>query len=171
MVCVLRKLMFICYIQWQICFQHWRNTSLPHKTIVHAQIYKGDTRSRVLLRVMAPSTMGLKLVIFGILPTTQAKINTKQMHPRIFARCVAFYTYLSSCSDHRSCRWHTHLMNHGYFDYMKTWRPPIWAPCWDKNGAGSGISLVYLWQYYLLNFHSICFWNTIIYSSPYAIKY
>ena len=28
----------------------------------------------------------------------------------------------------------------------KTWRPPIWAPCPDKNGASSGISLVYMWD-------------------------
>ena len=25
-------------------------------------------------------------------------------------------------------------------------RPPIWAPCRNKDGTGSGISLVYLWK-------------------------
>ena len=28
----------------------------------------------------------------------------------------------------------------------KTWRPPMWAPYRDENGAGSGNSLVYLWS-------------------------
>ena len=27
-----------------------------------------------------------------------------------------------------------------------TRRPPIWAPCRNKDGIGSGISLVYLWK-------------------------
>ena len=26
----------------------------------------------------------------------------------------------------------------------KTWKPPIWAPCWGKNNTGYGISLVHL---------------------------
>ena len=30
----------------------------------------------------------------------------------------------------------------------KTLRPPFWAPCRDKNCAGSGISLVYLCRHY-----------------------
>ena len=42
------------------------------------------------------------------------------------------------------CRWHTHFMNRGYFDYEKTRRPPIWAHA-GINGAVSGISLEYLW--------------------------
>ena len=39
---------------------------------------------------------------------------------------------------------HTHLTNHGYFDHGKTQIPPIWAPCRDKDGVGSGISGLYL---------------------------
>ena len=60
---------------------------------------------------------------------------------------AVFYVCLSSCTDCSRCRWHTHLTIHGYFDYLcgkKTWRSPIWDSCRNKNGAGSGISLVYL---------------------------
>ena len=32
---------------------------------------------------------------------------------------AAFYTCLSSRSDPSRCGWHTHLTNHGYFDYGK----------------------------------------------------
>ena len=50
----------------------------------------------------------------------------------------------------------------------KTWIPPIWIPCQDKNDAGSGISVVYLWadhindlyrhlHHLILPFH-ITFW-------------
>ena len=51
---------------------------------------------------------------------------------------------LSSRSDRSRWRWHMHLTHHGYFDYGKTQRPPIWSPCQDKNGTGSGISRVNL---------------------------
>ena len=37
-----------------------------------------------------------------------------------------------------------HLTNHDYFDNRKNPKTSIWAPCQDKNGLGSGISLVYL---------------------------
>ena len=68
---------------------------------------------------MASSDVGLKLGIFGFLPTTQAKTNASA----IFARCAAFYTCLSLHSDRSWCRWHTHLTNHSCFDYGKTQRP------------------------------------------------
>ena len=45
------------------------------------------------------------------------------------------------------CRWHKHLTNHGYFDYGKTQRHPVWAPCQDNNGADSWIPCVYLWLF------------------------
>ena len=50
--------------------------------------------------------------------------NTKQMRSW-FTRHAAFYMCLSSCSGCRRCSWHTYLMNHIYFDYGKTRRPPI----------------------------------------------
>ena len=41
---------------------------------------------------------------------------------------AAFYACLSSCSDRGRCRWHTHLTNHGYFDYRKNLKTPILSP-------------------------------------------
>ena len=62
--------------------------------------------------------------------------------PTIFARRAVFYVCLSSRSDCSRCRWQsihtwrtTVILITG-----KTWRPPIWAPCWNKYGAASGIS-------------------------------
>ena len=40
---------------------------------------------------------------------------------------------------------HMHLTNHGYFDRGKNTNTPILAPCRNKDGAGSGISGLYLW--------------------------
>ena len=66
--------------------------------------------------VMASSAMGLKLGVFGFLPTTHAKTNTKPVCPRSSHALRHFTHVLSSRSDGR-CRWLTHLTNHGYFDY------------------------------------------------------
>ena len=95
--------------------------------------------------VMASSAKGLKLGIFGFLPTTHAKTNTKQMRPRSShtVRCFTHvYLHAQTAVDEGDIRtrWTTVILIAG-----KTWRPPIWAPCQDKNGAGSGISPVYLW--------------------------
>ena len=45
---------------------------------------------------------------------------------------------------------HTHLMNHDYFDLLDIPEDPNLGPYCDKNGAGFGISLVYLWRKYTL---------------------
>ena len=50
-----------------------------------------------------------------------AKTNTNAL--KIFAHHAVFCACLSSRSDRSRCRWHMHLMNHGYFDYWKTRRP------------------------------------------------
>ena len=97
-------------------------------------------------RVMVSSAMGLKLKVFGFVPTTHAKNKRKTNASTIFVCRAAFYACLSLCSDSSRRRWHTLLKNQDYFDYGKTQRPPIWAPYRDKNGACSGISLVYLWS-------------------------
>ena len=34
----------------------------------------------------------------------------------------------------------------------KTQRSPIWVPCRDRNGAGSGIFRVYLWEEHKSNY-------------------
>ena len=46
------------------------------------QICKGDPRPHIPHCVMASSAMGLKLKGLRFLPTTHAKTNAKQMHPR-----------------------------------------------------------------------------------------
>ena len=62
---------------------------------------------------MASSAMGLKLGLFRFLPT----IYTKTDASTIFVHCVPFCMCLSSSSNCIRCRWHTHLRNHGYFNY------------------------------------------------------
>ena len=57
-------------------------------------------------RVMVSSALGLKLGVFGFLPTTHAKTNTKQNANIISVCCAAFYACLSSPSDHSRCRGH-----------------------------------------------------------------
>ena len=82
-------------------------------------IQKGDPRSPIPPCVMAPSAIGLKLGVVRSLLTTRAK----QMRPQ-FVCCVKFYACSSSHSDRSRCRWHTHLANHGYFDYKKNPKNP-----------------------------------------------
>ena len=43
-----------------------------------------------------------------------------------------------------------HSTNHCYFDYRENPKTPNLSPRQDKNGAGSEISLVYLWIYHLM---------------------
>ena len=57
---------------------------------------------------------------------------------------IAYLHAQSYCSR---CRWHIHRTKHGYFDYRENPKTPTWTPCRDKNGAGSGISFVYLWSW------------------------
>ena len=94
---------------------------------------------------------GAQIGVVGVLPTTHAKTNVFT----IFECCVAFYECLSSRSECRRCRRHKHLTNNSYFEYRKSLKTPIWAPWRDKNDAGSGISLAYLW--YSLK----CRWNQL----------
>ena len=65
----------------------------------------------------------------------------------IFVHCAAFYACLSSRSYHSrcTCRYYIRKWWKTVILIRKTWRSSIWAPCQDKNGAGSGISFVYLW--------------------------
>ena len=70
------------------------------------QLYKGHPRPHIPPRVMVSSALGLKLGVFGFLPTTHAKTNTKQNANMISVCCAAFYTCLSSPSDHSRCRGH-----------------------------------------------------------------
>ena len=73
---------------------------------------------------------GAQIGVFWFLKTTHLKeTQSKSVHDllALFLRSTFF-----------SQRF-THVMG-------KTHRPPIWAPCRDKDGAGSEISLVYLWS-------------------------
>ena len=93
------------------------------KIQVIATYIQGRSRPCIPPWVMALSGMGLKFGIFGLLPTTHAKTNSKQLCPRS-SQAVWHFTQVSR-SDRSRCRWHTHQTNHGYFDYGKTQRPPI----------------------------------------------
>ena len=111
----------------------------------NSKIYKGDPRPRIPSRVMASSAMGLKLGSSGFLPTTHTKTNAIQMHPRsshAVQRFMCVYIHAQTAVDAGDIRtWRiTVILITGI-----TQRPPIWAPCRDKNGAGFGISLEYLW--------------------------
>ena len=81
--------------------------------------------------VMTLSAMELQLRVYGSLLTTQVETAVNKMHPWSSHTCTclyqcdaAFNAFLSSpsdhllvtsCSDHRRCRWHSHLMIHGYY--------------------------------------------------------
>ena len=130
------------YYWW---FGEWWNT--PKTSSLDWPGYGTDIHQRSMTsygHVMASSAVGLKLGGFGFLSTTHAK---QTWNKRIHDDLIAPYGVLrlSSCSNHDTCRQHTHLTNHGYFDYGKTRKPPNSAPCRDQDGAGSGISGVYLW--------------------------
>ena len=92
--------------------------------------------------------MRLKLGVFGFLPITHAKTQAKQMHPRS-SHAVQHFTrvYLharTTVDAGDTGTWRTTFI----LITGKTQRPPIWAPCWNKDGAGSGIwDVVYLWYH------------------------
>ena len=103
---------------------------------------------------------GAKIGVFGLLPTTHVETNANKMRPQL---CAAF---------HASQYIHTWRIT-VILIMGKTRRPPIWALCWDKNGAGSGISLVYLWKWHtmhpnkrrenLMQFHpNVWVWHSVL---------
>ena len=76
------------------------------------------------LRVIALSAMGSNWEHLGFCrPHTQ-----KQTQTRMCPHCVASHACLSSRSDHSTRRWHTHLMNHNYFDHGKNLNALNWSP-------------------------------------------
>ena len=77
---------------------------------------------------MASSAMGLKLGVFGFLPTTHAKTNAKQMRERSSRAVRRFTRVYLHAADRSRCRWHTHLTNHGYFDNGKNPKTPNLSP-------------------------------------------
>ena len=93
--------------------------------VLQPQIYKGDSRPCIQPCVMALSAMGLKLGVFGILPTTHTnQTQNKYVHDLR----AQFYTCLSSRADRSRCRWDTHPMKLSYFDYRKNLNTPNLNP-------------------------------------------
>ena len=86
---------------------------------------------------------GAQFRVFVFLPTIHAETNANKMRPRssrAVRRFTRVYFYAQTAR-------HTQLSNHGYFDRRKKPEYPKYeSPYRDKNGTGSGISLVYLWH-------------------------
>ena len=66
----------------------------------------------------------------------------KQNASTIFVRHVAFHACLLSCSERSA--YNAPDESRLFWSWEKPRIPPIWAPCRDKDGTGSGISGLYL---------------------------
>ena len=74
--------------------KNWPGVQYPLKYIPQiTDIYMGDPRPPISPCVMASSAMGLKLGVFGFLPTTHAKTNAIQMPSRSL-RAVQHFTHV-----------------------------------------------------------------------------
>ena len=92
---------------------------------------------------------GLNLEVFGFLQTEHAKICAKQMRSLSLRAVVQRFT--------RVCLHAQTVVHVGNTPTLQTtvilitgktrW-PQNWAPCQNKDGAGTGISGVYLWCTY-----------------------
>ena len=104
---------------------------------------QGRSQTLYTTLVMASSAMGIKLGVFGFYqPHMQKQTQTKCVHDLHMPCCVSARVNLHAqtavdAGDIRT--WRTTVI-------LTTGKTPIWAPCQDPNGAGSGISLVYLWN-------------------------
>ena len=108
---------------------------------LHHQIYKGDPRPHST-PCNGVVSHGAQIGGIRVFADHTRKINRKQMRSRYSHAVQCFNVCLSSRSDRSRCRWHTHLPNHSFLITGKPRIPPIWAPCWDQNGTGFGISSV-----------------------------
>ena len=73
-------------------------------------------------------------------PHTQKQMQTKCVHDlRVPCSISRLFTFTLRPQYIRTWRITVILIAE------KTWIPPIWAPCWDKDGTGSGTSGLYLW--------------------------
>ena len=96
---------------------------------------------------MALLTMGLNLGVFGFFADhTRKRMQTNVF--TIFARCAVFLHVSCLHAQTAVHAGNKHLRNHGYFDYGG--KPRIQPPCRDQDGAGSGISGLYLWMCHML---------------------
>ena len=118
------------------------------------------SQSSYTICVVASSAIGLKLRVFGILPTTQSKTN------KIFAYGAVFYACLSLRLNRSRCRWHMYLTYYSYIEKPKDpqfeplARIEKWCRFWDLSCISS---LVYLWwlHKYILNL-TWKRWSTLI---------
>ena len=93
------------------------------------QIYKENPRPGIPPLVVTSSAMGIKLGVFGFLPTTHAiQVQNKCVHDLRAPCSIIMHIYLHAQTAVDLCRWHTHLMNHGYFDYVKNRKTPNLSP-------------------------------------------
>ena len=91
-------------------------------------------------RLMASSAMGLNLGVFGFLPTTHPKAMCSRSL-RVARRFTHVWLHVQTAVHASNTRtWLTTII----LITGKTRRPPIWAPWRDQDGAGSGISGVYI---------------------------
>ena len=115
-----------------------------------SRIYTGDPRPPIPPRVMASSAMGLIWGSPGFCWPVTRKQKCKTNAFTIFVHRTAFCTVcLHSQMAVIAGNMYTHLTNYGYFDYGKTPKTPNSAPWQGQKGAGSGISGVYLWWWYI----------------------
>ena len=102
---------------------------------IHSQIYQ-TSNTALCNGIISHGAQFGGLWVFA----DHTKANAQSMHPWSFTRV------LSSSSDHNRCSdigtWRT-------ADTLINLKIPNSSPMPDKNGAGSGISGVYLWIYYI----------------------
>ena len=120
----------------------WPMQQYWNRVAIRPQINTRDPRPPIPPLAMASSAMA-QIGGLRVFADHRRENKCKTNAPTIFASPAAFYAYLSSCSDRSRRIWHTHLTNYGYFDYGKTQRPPIWAPCRNKDAQALG-SLLYI---------------------------
>ena len=103
------------------------------------QIYTRDTRLAIPPHVMASSVMGLNLGVFGLLPTTDAKANAKQMCLKSLCavqhRCLHVHTAVHACNTRT---WRT------TFWLWKNPKTPKLSPMQGSRWRRFWLSLVYI---------------------------
>ena len=105
---------------------------------------KGDPRTPIPARVITCNNVvsrGAPIGVFRHFIDHTHRNECKQNGPMIFLCFMCVYPQVQTAV-------HTHLMNHGHFHGGKNLNAPIGAPCWDKDGIGSGISGLYLWWWH-----------------------
>ena len=86
------------------------------------------------------SSSAMKLQFGGIQVFADCTHVNKRKH-NVSTILAAFQTCLSSSSNRSTCTWRITAI----LIAEKTQIPPIGPPYWDKDGAGYGISGLYLW--------------------------